>query len=108
MRVKEVTGPIADYIFASALAGGSNPALDDKKDFGRDAIVTINGQQATASGTEARVVTGGFDVFVDIDGSDVLNTNAGSGTNSTTFTIAGGGATGPLTASAAHLDPQHR
>ncbi|MHC4320217.1 MAG: flagellin N-terminal helical domain-containing protein, partial [Planctomycetota bacterium] len=92
VRVKELSGPTADYIFASAAAGGSNPALDDHKDFGRDAIVTINGQQATANGTEARVVTGGFDVYIDIDGSSVLNTNAGSGTNTTDFTITGGGA----------------
>jgi flagellin len=69
VRVKELSGPAADYIFASALAGASNPALDDHRDFGRDAIVTINGQQATANGTEARVVTGGFDVYIDVDGS---------------------------------------
>ncbi|MHC4420483.1 MAG: flagellin [Planctomycetota bacterium] len=92
VRVKELSGPAADYIFASALAGASNPALDDHRDFGRDAIVTINGQQATANGTEARVVTGGFDVYIDVDGSSVLNTNAGSGTNTTDFTITGGGA----------------
>jgi len=92
VRVKELSGPTADYIFASASAGGSNPALDDHKDFGRDAIVTINGQQATANGTEARVVTGGFDVYIDIDGASALNTDAGSGTNTTDFTITGGGA----------------
>jgi flagellin len=89
VRVKEVVGPTADFIFASA---ASASALDDHRDFGRDALVTINGQQATANGTEARVVTGGFDVFVDIDGLSVLNTNPGSGTNTTGFTITGGGA----------------
>ena len=90
MRVKEVAGPIADYIFASAAAAS---ALDDHRDLGRDALVTINGQQATANGTEARVVTGGFDVFVSIDGdlasgSGGINTTGGS----TGFTITGGGA----------------
>jgi flagellin len=89
VRVKELAGPAADYIFSSAAA---TTALDDRRDFGRDAIVTINGQQATANGTEARVVTGGFDVFVDIDGTSALNTGSGSGTNSTDFTITGGGA----------------
>ena len=89
VRVKEVAGPAADYIFSSAAA---TSALDDQRDFGRDALVTINGQQATANGTEARVVTGGFDVYIDVDGSSVLNTNAGSGTNTTDFTITGGGA----------------
>ena len=90
VRVKEVAGPVdSDYIFASAAASS---AKGDLKDFGRDAIVTINGQQATANGTEARVVTGGFDVFVDIDGTSDLNTNIGSGTNVTNFTITGGGA----------------
>ena len=90
VRVKEVAGPIADYIFASATAV---TAVDDQRDFGRDAIVTVNGQQATANGTEARVVTGGFDVFVSIDGdlasgSGGINTTGGS----TGFTITGGGA----------------
>jgi flagellin len=89
VRVKEVAGPTADYIFASAAA---TTALDDQRDYGRDAIVTINGQQATANGTEARVATGGFDVSVDIDGTSALNTGSGSGTNSTDFTITGGGA----------------
>jgi flagellin len=89
VRVKEIAGPAADYIFASA---ASATALDDQRDFGRDALVTINGQQATANGTEARVVTGGFDVFVDIDGASALNTNSGSGTNTADFTITGGGA----------------
>jgi flagellin len=85
VRVKEISGPTADYIFASA---ASPTALNDQRDFGRDAIVTINGQQATAAGTEARVVTGGFDVSVSIDGSSALNTDSAS----ETFTITGGGA----------------
>jgi flagellin len=90
VRVKEVAGPAADYIFASATSGS---ALTDKRDDGRDAIVTINGQQATANGVEARVATGGFDVFVSIDGdlaggSGGINTTGGS----TDFTITGGGA----------------
>ena len=53
-------------------------AVDDQRDFGRDALVTINGQQATANGTEARVVTGGFDVFVDIDGASAWTSPAGT------------------------------
>ncbi|MHC4220508.1 MAG: flagellin N-terminal helical domain-containing protein, partial [Planctomycetota bacterium] len=89
VRVKELSGPTADYIFASA---ASATALDDLRDIGRDAIVTINGQQATANGTEARVVTGGFDVSIDFDGASVLNTDSGSGTNTTDFSITGGGA----------------
>ena len=89
VRVKEIEGPTADYIFASAAAV---PSSTDFKDIGEDATVTINGQKATANGVEARVVTGGFDVFVAIKGNDSLNTDAGSGTNTTTFTITGGGA----------------
>ncbi len=88
VSVKELNALTNDFIFASA-AGG---ALDSHKDSGRDAVVIINGQQATANGLEARVVTGGFDVFVDIDGSSTLNTSSGSGTNNTQFTITGGGA----------------
>jgi flagellin len=89
VRVKELNALTNDFIFTSAAATG---ALDSHKDSGRDAIVTINGQQATANGLEARVVTGGFDVFVDIDGLSNLNTNTGSGSNNTNFTITGGGA----------------
>jgi flagellin len=85
VRVKEITGPAADYIFASATAVS---ALDDQRDFGRDAIVTINGQQATANGLRARVATGGFDVQVIIDGESTLNVDGAA----TTFTITGGGA----------------
>jgi flagellin len=90
VRVKELAGPTADYIFSSA---ASVSAQDDYRDFGRDALVTINGQQATANGMEARVVSGGFDVAVTIDG----NLAGGSGGinyvgGSTNFTITGGGA----------------
>jgi flagellin len=90
VRVKELDGPAADYIFASASAA---TASADLKDFGRDAIVTINGQEATANGVEARVVTGGFDVFVDIDGDLAEGSGGINITNGTTsFTITGGGA----------------
>jgi len=89
VRVKELNALTNDFIFASATATG---AVNTFKDTGRDAVVSINGQQATANGLEARVVTGGFDVFVDIDGSSALNTNTGSGSNNTSFTITGGGA----------------
>ena len=89
VRIKELNGLSNDFIFASAASG---TALDNLKDTGRDAVISINGQQATANGLEARVVTGGFDVFVSIDGSSTLNTNTGSGTNNTSFTITGGGA----------------
>ena len=54
--------------------------------------MTINGQQATAAGLEARVATGGFDVVVLLSGGAALNTNTGSDTNNTSFTITGGGA----------------
>ncbi len=85
VRVKEISGPTADYIFASAAAA---TALDDQRDFGRDALVTINGQQATANGLRARVATGGFDVQVLIDGASALNRDG----EDTSFTITGGGA----------------
>jgi flagellin len=85
VRVKEISGPAADYIFASAT---SVTDLDDHRDFGRDAVVTINGQQATANGLRARVATGGFDVQVLIDGASVLNVDGAA----TSFTITGGGA----------------
>lgn len=87
LRVKELDGPTGlDFIFASAASASS---ASDLKDFGVDAVVTINGQKATANGVEARVSTSSFDVTVAIDGTDpTLNVDGGS----TSFTITGGGA----------------
>ena len=84
VRVKELNGLSNDFILASAGASVSN----DVKETGRDAIVTINGQQATANGLEARVATGGFDVVVLLSGGSALNMTGGN----TNFTITGGGA----------------
>ena len=84
VRVKELNALTNDFILASAGA----TATSDVKESGRDAIVTINGQQATANGLEARVATGGFDVVVLLSGGSALNKTGGN----TTFTITGGGA----------------
>ena len=89
VRIKEIDGPTEDYIFASA---AETTAVGDYKDLGRDAIVTINGQQATANGVEARVVTGGFDIFVAIDGNLAGPTGINTDDGTTSFTITGGGA----------------
>ncbi len=87
VRNKELEGPTGlDFVFAST---ASTTGLTDLRDFGRDAIVTINGQQATANGMEARVATASFDVAVSLDGTDTtLNITGGA----TAFTITGGGA----------------
>jgi flagellin len=84
VRVKILEGTAADLVF-DAPAGS---ASQDLKDYGRDATVLINGNQATTDGLKARVATDGFDVTINIDGTTALNTNTGTAT----FKITGGGA----------------
>lgn len=67
----------------SAAAGGSTTATD----YGRDAVVTINGTTATTNGLTARVSNAGLDVSVTID--TAFNVDGGT----STFGITGGGAT---------------
>jgi flagellin len=85
VRVKQLEGADSNRILATAV---TTTATDDIKDFGRNATVLINGNQATTDGLKARVSTDGFDVSVTIDGSSTLNTTNGT----TNFTITGGGA----------------
>lgn len=86
VRVKELSGSTSDLIFDAA-SGGT--ARSDYKDTGRDAILLINGIQATTNGLTARVSSDGFDVSVTIDGTSAVNTTNGT----TSFYITGGGAT---------------
>ena len=62
------------------VTGGTNG-----KDFGRDAVVSLNGASATAAGTAISYRSGGLDLAFDLNSA--FNT-AGS----TTFTVTGGGA----------------
>jgi flagellin len=86
----------AAFVRAKVLEGTTNTVIQDAagtgftdlKDLGRDAVVLINGNQATTDGLEARVATDGFDVTVSLDGSGAVNVNGGSAA----FTITGGGA----------------
>ena len=61
---------------------------NDLTDDGRDAIVLINGSQATTDGLKARIANTGLDVTIEIDATSSLNTNTGT----STFQITGGGA----------------
>ncbi|MHC4949100.1 MAG: flagellin, partial [Planctomycetota bacterium] len=85
VRVNHLEGATSDIIF-DVETGGT--ATDDLKDVGRDAVVLINGNQATTDGLSARVASDGFDVSVQIDGTSSLNTSGGS----RAFSITGGGA----------------
>jgi flagellin len=85
VRVKQLEGTTDDLVFDAA-SGGT--ASQDLNDAGVDAVVLVNGNQATANGVNARVATAGFDVSITIDGASLLN-NVGQ---STQFTITGGGA----------------
>jgi flagellin len=85
VRVKTLEGTSANLLAATA-AGATSTT--DLKATGRDAVVLINGNQATTDGLKARVSTDGFDVTINIDGTTALNTTNGS----TTFQITGGGA----------------
>lgn len=85
VRVKVLEGTTDDLLFdAVASATGSQ----DLKDWGRDATVLINGNQATSNGLTARVSYDGFDVTISMDGTGTLNTTNGT----EQFDITGGGA----------------
>lgn len=85
VRVKQLEGTTDNLIFASAAAvTGSQNYKDD----GRDAVVLINGNQATTNGLNARVSVDGFDVSIGLDGTSSINTTNGT----TSFQITGGGA----------------
>lgn len=87
IRVKELSNQNSGTSFIyDAVASAS--AVDDLKDYGRNATVLINGTQATTNGLTARVSSDGFDVSVTLDGTSSLN-NVGQ---STTFAITSGGA----------------
>lgn len=83
VRAKVLEGTTDTLIKDAALSG-----FTDLKDLGRDAVVLINGNQATTDGLEARVATDGFDVTVTLEGSGSINVDGAS----TNFTITGGGA----------------
>ncbi len=83
--VKKIAGDAAfdTAITANPPGGGTN----DVTDSGVDAVVTINGQQASVDGLTARVSSGSLDVEVTL-----ASGNNTDGANST-FDITGGGAT---------------
>ncbi len=84
-RVKILEGT-SNNLLAATNAGATT--TQDLKDTGRDAVVLINGNQATTDGLKARVATDGFDVTVNLDGNNSLNTTDGT----TSFQVTGGGA----------------
>jgi flagellin len=85
VRVKTLEGTVSNLLAATAAGATSSTDLRDE---GRDAVVLINGNQATADGLSARVATDGFDVSISLDGLGALNTTGGT----ETFQITGGGA----------------
>ncbi len=85
VRAKILEGT-SDLIVQDLETGGTG--FTDLKDLGRDAVVLINGNQATTDGLLARVATDGFDVTVRLDGAGAANVTNGNAQ----FTINGGGA----------------
>lgn len=85
VRVKVLEGSTTNLL-ASTAAGATSST--DLKTEGRDAVVLINGNQATTNGLTARVSTDGFDVSITLDGTGGLNTTNGT----TKFEVTGGGA----------------
>jgi flagellin len=75
------------------ISGGTNG-----KDFGRDAVVNVNGSAAQAKGKTVNYRSGNLDVEFDIKNAF----NVGSG--STSFTITGGGATFALGSKASEAE----
>lgn len=84
-RAKILEGTAAGLVFADATLGTGSQNL---KEIGQDAVVLINGNQATADGLTARIATDGFDVSVTIDGTSTLNMINGN----EVFQVTGGGA----------------
>jgi flagellin len=84
-RVKVLEGTSANLL---AQTVGGATSSQDLKDYGRDATVLINGNQATTDGLTARVSYDGFDVSISIDGTSALNTTNGT----SDFEVTGGGA----------------
>ncbi len=85
VSAKKLSGNVDDLILDEGMANAAN----ERKDIGRDAVLLINGTQATTNGLSGRVTAGGLDLSVVIDGTSALNTTGGA----SQFTITGGGAT---------------
>jgi flagellin len=82
VRAKILEGTSSNLFSLTAAA----PTSTDLKDTGRDAVILINGTQATTDGLKARVANEGLDIEVTIQGA--LNTTNGT----ETFQVTGGGA----------------
>lgn len=85
VRAKILTPGAGNFILDDSGGNGST----DIKDFGANAVVTINGITATTDGLKARVSNDGFDVAVTINGTSTLNADG----QTESFQITGGGAT---------------
>ena len=85
VRMKTLEGTADELLFDTAAAV---TGTTDLKDLGVDAVVLINGNQATANGLTARVATGAFDVSVTLDGTGLMNVADAT----TSFYVTGGGA----------------
>ena len=92
VRVKELNDGTTDgsggtFIGNEASTSGVFSANADYKDYGSDAVVLINGSQATTDGLTARVSSAGFDVEITLDAN-----NGGNTLDTFSFDITGGGA----------------
>jgi flagellin len=86
LRITSTDFGADEFVSVRALSGSFTVAGGvSGKDFGRDAIVSVNGAEASAKGTAISYRTGGLDIEFDLDSTFNL---AGS----TTFAITGGGA----------------
>jgi flagellin len=90
VRVKELNDGTTDnsntatFVGAAGTFGAGNA---DYKNYGSDAVVLINGTQATTDGLTARVSSAGFDVEITLDAN-----NGGNTLDTFSFDITGGGA----------------
>lgn len=85
LRVNSTTYGSDSFVAITAVSGSFSTS--SAKDFGRDAIVQVNGSAATAKGKSVTFRTATLDVEFDI--GDTINTNAGA----SSFAVTGGGAT---------------
>lgn len=85
LRVNSTDFGSSSYVAINAISGSF--AVSSTKDFGRDAIVSVNGAAATANGKHVTFRTSTLDVEFDI--GDAINKNNGT----SNFYVTGGGAT---------------
>ena len=87
VSVETLSGAQGTAVKVNSAAAGANDT--DAKDFGVNAIATINGASATADGKKLTIRTSMLDAEIDLDGTAAISATGSDW--STTFTVVTGG-----------------